>query len=77
MPAKPRTIAAAEKRVITHEISTLKKAARKIIADDSKEQKRLLAEERKLTRLSFLSVRAKDREIKAITRRIAILEGRL
>lgn len=77
MSAKKTTIAAAEKRVITAEISTLKKALRKVDADRKKEQSRITTEIRKLERLYTKNTNASRTAGKGIIRRLAILEGRL
>ena len=77
MPAKKTTIATAEKRVIKAELSTLKKAVRKIEADHRTEQTRINKESRNLERLSIKSTNASQRAKSTAVRRIAILEGRL
>ena len=77
MPAKKTTIASAEKRVIKAEISTLKRAARKVDADRKKEQRRITTEIRKLERLYTKNTNASRTAGLGILRRLAILEGRL
>ena len=76
MPAKT-TIAAAEKRVIKNEITTLKKALRRITSDSVKEAKRIDLARKELDRRYIRVAKSYDRESKAACRRIAILEGRL
>lgn len=71
------TIATAEKRVIKHEIATLKKAQRKVVSDRKKEQNRITREIEKLDRQSLNVSKATAREFERITRRIHILQGRL
>ena len=77
MPAKKTTIATAEKRIIKAEISTLKRAARKVDADRKKEQRRITTEIHKLERLYTKNTNASRTAGKTILRRLAILEGRL
>lgn len=77
MSTKKTTIDAAEKRVIKAEISTHKKALRKVDSDRKKEQTRILGEIRKQERLYTKITNTCRREGKAICRRLAILEGRL
>ena len=77
MSTKPKTIAAAEKRVIKNEISTLKKTVRKM---DSDLRKFITATQRARKALDRQSIRAATshkRETAAATRRIGILVGRL
>ena len=75
------TIAAAEKRVIKHEMRTLGRAYRKILADAGKAGKsarrEILAAERKFDQTLRRIDKSVARETKAIERRMAILEGRL
>lgn len=76
MPVKT-TIRTAEKRVIKHEMSTLRKAARKVATDIRQERKKLFSAQRQIE-LSF--ARLNRRETSALSnigRRISILEGRL
>jgi predicted nucleic acid-binding Zn-ribbon protein len=79
MPAKPKakTLAAAEKRVIKNEISTLKKAVRRITSDCLKEADRIDRERKHLDRQYTRIAKAFNRETNAANRRLAILEGRL
>lgn len=77
MSTKPTTIAAAEKKVIKSEISTLKRALRKINSDTAKEHKRIATVRRQLDRDAARLTRAHTSETAAATRRIAILQGRL
>ena len=82
-PAKPtvKTIQTAEKKVIKNEIKTLKAADRKIQSDHKKELKWIAQEERRVVRRLALSklhaTRACVRELVAIKRRLAVLQGRL
>ena len=76
MPAKT-TIAVAEKCVIKNEITTLKKALRRITSDSVKEAKRIDRARKDLDRQYIRVAKSYDRESKAASRRIAILEGRL
>lgn len=77
MPTKTTTLATAEKRVIKAEISTLKKAVRKVDADRKKEQSRITTEIRKLERLYTKNTNASNRAKASAIRRLGILEGRL
>lgn len=77
MSSKPKTIAAAEKRVIKSEITSLRKAVRKILADRKQAQSAILREIRGLERKYTKITNSCRRESEAATRRIAILEGRL
>jgi len=79
MATKPKTttIAAAEKRVVKAEITTLKKAVCKIKKDAATETNSILRAHKLLDRQYLSICKATTRETKAATRRIAILEGRL
>jgi hypothetical protein len=74
---KKQTIATAEKRVIKAEISTLKRAAKKISADTTKEYRRIIKAHHALDRETQRISKSCDRETAAINRRLAILTGRL
>ncbi len=88
MPAKKTTIATAEKRVIKSEISTLKKALRKVQTDCNKELSRAKREDaadraaalkrhNKFLKFHARVKKAGHRGSASIERRVAILEGRL
>ena len=77
MPAKPKNIAAAEKRTIKAEISALKKERKKIFR---RFQARIKSDEKEIDRINRLRERDTQKDLRneeRITRRIAILEGRL
>jgi Skp family chaperone for outer membrane proteins len=77
MPAKPKTIASAEKRQIKAEISTRRKSLHKIQKDCVAEETRLSREIRKIEGRRKKLSKAYERESSAICRRISILQGRL
>lgn len=74
---KATTIAAAEKRTVKHEISTLNRALKKLRSDFRKEHRKSAAAMRKLELHTARLSRSEIRESAAITRRLAILSGRL
>ena len=78
MSTKPKTtIAAAEKRVLKAEITTLKKAVRKVQQDARAEANNIARAHKALDRKYLRLLNACKRETKAATRRISILQGRL
>lgn len=78
MPTKRKTtIAAAEKRSIKSEISTLKKAHRKIDSDFIAEDKRIGREIQKLKTQHLRALKSTRLEMHKITRRLSILQARL
>ena len=76
-PIKKPSIAAAEKRIIKAEISTLKKAIRKMDSDFSKFIKSTTRARKELDRKQARATTSLARETSAAKRRIGILEGRL
>ena len=77
MPAKTKSIAAAEKRTIKAELKSLQKENRKIDQRTISEKKRIEKEIQKLNRNLDLILVSAGRELKEIHRRVRILLGRL
>lgn len=74
---KQTTLAAAEKRQLKSELSALAKALHKVAADRKRETSRLTKEIRRLERLRARATQASDAAEIRISRRRAILHGRL
>lgn len=74
---KNKTIAAAEKRIIKTEISTLRNTIRKMDSDFGKFIKADARARKDLDRRHARATTAHTRETSAAKRRIGILEGRL
>ena len=81
MPAKPKTIATAERRQIRAEIKTLESNRRKVCKDFDAESKALrVAAEAAVKKLTSFNARRAKQEPRAVAkfdRSIAILKGRL
>jgi len=75
------SIATAEKRVIKHEMRTLGRAHKKMLADalkaDKAAKRELLSAQRKYRKTITRIDNSVKRESAAIERRVSILEGRL
>lgn len=81
MPAKNISPEAAQRKLWAAEIKTHEKAARKVKADFSHEQKRLIAEstaaDKACKKFMIRAEKQLPKQLAAIESRIAILKGRL
>jgi hypothetical protein len=74
---KNKSLAAIYKRQIKTELTTLKKAARKVIADHKAARKLITRQQREIDLKTKRLIKSESLEMAAINRRIAILQGRL
>ena len=74
--SKP-SITTAEKRQIKSELSTLRKASRKLIDDHKAARKMIARQQREIDLKTKRLIKSEASEMAAINRRTAILQGRL